>query len=441
MSRTIRITALAMAILAFFIFVGSPFRQAAQAFEVVTDAIIAIIIAGLAAIGITFATTGAFDSLNEYVRTLIDDYCDDHNISPSQFLNGTQSGTNSLGQILINNRFVVVISTFATWLQSKFSVADNTITTLETQGNYLGNCTLTELPTDGLYIRNNYNERWEMELVQIRGSSRTYVEGNGFYIFVSDSPSVVEYNLTVLNSITGAVKRTAHWEVTLSQSSFTINQYTFNPTSVYAAAKQEVDITTGNWVPAIADNSLADMAAAINAGYEIRHNEGIAIHSGDITVPLDDDNYTEGDGAIIDVGAQWGDTYGDVIEGIEGAFSDSEYLIPSITYEGEDEVQEQVQDTPAESISQEVGDYQSPGLQNVFPFCIPFDIYAFFECLAADPVAPSFTWRFYVPGICDEEIELDLSDFDSVAQVVRTMELLAFIVGLAIVTRNRFLRG
>ena len=101
----------------------------------------------------------------------------------------------------------------------------------------------------------------------------------------------------------------------------------------------------------------------------------------------------------------------------------------------------QAQDVPAEPEAPAAGEYAVPGLETIFPFCIPFDIYAFCSALNADPVAPSFEWRMqYAPLGLDYTFEIDLSAFDSVAQVLRTMELLAFCVGLAFWTRH-LIRG
>lgn len=79
-------------------------------------------------------------------------------------------------------------------------------------------------------------------------------------------------------------------------------------------------------------------------------------------------------------------------------------------------------------------------LRKFFPFCIPFDIYDIFVAFAADPVAPHFQWDI---DIWDYtwSIDLDLSAWDEVAAILRRLELLAFIVGLGLVTRDKFLRG
>ena len=101
----------------------------------------------------------------------------------------------------------------------------------------------------------------------------------------------------------------------------------------------------------------------------------------------------------------------------------------------------QAQDVPVVPEVPAAGEYAVPGLETIFPFCIPFDIYVFCSALNADPVAPSFEWRMqYAPLGLDYTFEIDLSAFDGVAQVLRTMELLAFCVGLAFWTRH-LIRG
>ena len=75
-------------------------------------------------------------------------------------------------------------------------------------------------------------------------------------------------------------------------------------------------------------------------------------------------------------------------------------------------------------------------LKQYFPFCIPFDLYAFFTCLNADPVAPVIEWLIPLPGGKTYPFEIDLSVFDPVAQILRRMELLLFCVGLAFKTRD-----
>ena len=75
-------------------------------------------------------------------------------------------------------------------------------------------------------------------------------------------------------------------------------------------------------------------------------------------------------------------------------------------------------------------------LSAFFPFCIPFDLYDFFTCLNADPVAPVIDWIIPMPGGDSYPLQLDLSTFDSVAELLRRLQLLAFCIGLAFKTRD-----
>lgn len=80
-------------------------------------------------------------------------------------------------------------------------------------------------------------------------------------------------------------------------------------------------------------------------------------------------------------------------------------------------------------------------LTNIFPFCIPFDIYAALNLLDAEPVAPSYHFHLEWPYNIVIDFTLDLSPFNQVAAVARTMEILLFIIGLAVMTRSMFIRG
>ena len=81
--------------------------------------------------------------------------------------------------------------------------------------------------------------------------------------------------------------------------------------------------------------------------------------------------------------------------------------------------------------------YRLPDLRNKFPFCIPWDIAKVFSKLKVNArQAPHISWRFNPPNTpIDYTFNLDLEDFEEVATLLRTLELLGFIVGLAFATR------
>ena len=88
-----------------------------------------------------------------------------------------------------------------------------------------------------------------------------------------------------------------------------------------------------------------------------------------------------------------------------------------------------------------VSDYTITGLQDVFPFCIPFDLIDFLNVLDAEPEAPRFQWDFeYAKGKV-YKFDLDLSRFETVAAAFRTFELLGFCLALILITRDKMIKG
>lgn len=76
-------------------------------------------------------------------------------------------------------------------------------------------------------------------------------------------------------------------------------------------------------------------------------------------------------------------------------------------------------------------------LTTIFPFCIPFDIYNMVTMFVAEPEAPHAEWTFNLPWSNQEySVGWDLSAFDGIAQVCRSMELVLFAVGLAVITHK-----
>lgn len=78
------------------------------------------------------------------------------------------------------------------------------------------------------------------------------------------------------------------------------------------------------------------------------------------------------------------------------------------------------------------------GLQDVFPFCIPFDVVDFFKLFSTqERQAPHLVYPFQSELFgFHEEIDIDFSMFDDVAALVRNLELILFIIGLALSTRS-----
>lgn len=432
-----RVLALALAILAFFIFVGSPFEQSAEALVGVDDAIITILIAALAACGITFVTSGAWQNTYSYVEGLFNEYAQDAGLSPKQAVYGIDYGRNNLGNIILNNRFVVLVSAFVQYVKLKLSLSDNSSQVIQAGGSYLGQTECLKLPV--AFVRyGNQN----IDYVVINASGEAYVmNGNNNrvgprLIFVSEEPVTISLTNNGSTDFLMLNKNTANLGNPNNEMNIT------DPKLYWGRANEAYygfsNVSSG-YIPPQVD--VVDIVSAINNFGTVTELASIGVRTGDIVPPEFSPDYTAGDAAVIDVGADWGATLPDIIiDTIPDAFDDGQVADPTITYGAEETLEQEVIEDGEATISNDASAYQVNGLGDVFPFCIPFDLYNFVSCLAAEPVAPSFTWRFYVPGICDETIEIDFSDFDQAAQLLRTMELLLFCVGLAFVTR-KIIRG
>lgn len=91
-------------------------------------------------------------------------------------------------------------------------------------------------------------------------------------------------------------------------------------------------------------------------------------------------------------------------------------------------------------------DYETLGLADLFPFCIPFDIVRFFQAFTATPTTPEFDIKLPTSEKINGQIQyltyhVDLHDFDGVANVVRKLEVVAFCILLCAVTRSRMIRS
>lgn len=84
--------------------------------------------------------------------------------------------------------------------------------------------------------------------------------------------------------------------------------------------------------------------------------------------------------------------------------------------------------------------YTYTQLRFYFPFCLPWDFYAFFVILCEEPKAPVFEWTVPLSALSkdleDYDFKVDLSPFDDAAKTCRQLMLFCFCVGLIFATRE-----
>lgn len=87
------------------------------------------------------------------------------------------------------------------------------------------------------------------------------------------------------------------------------------------------------------------------------------------------------------------------------------------------------------------------GLQNRFPFSIPWDLKMLFSSLQTERRAPHWEYTLYIPpkwlppNGFSYTFEIDLGQFEYLASLMRRLFLLAFVIGLAIYSYGKFFGG
>lgn len=87
------------------------------------------------------------------------------------------------------------------------------------------------------------------------------------------------------------------------------------------------------------------------------------------------------------------------------------------------------------SLPEMPNDWLIYGMEKKFPFDIPFNILFALSLLNHEPEIPKFQGDIDLQ-VCTWHYDIDLTPFDDLATILRKFEVLAFIIGLAILTKN-----
>lgn len=284
------------------VFVCAPFAQA-HAIVGVDDALIVIMIAGLAAAGITFTSTGAFDNLVDYVGGLIEEYATDEGTTAIGLFSDVQYSNNKVGQLLLNNRFVRLISAFATWVKVKLDLVNDDTQSIVEAGSSLDGRAVYVFPVEFRYGQLTLYYTTSVSPVYF---ARTTVNTNTIYFDAFSENNFVLHKITYNSS--GVISSTSDTSATYHDD-YSVYKYTTSgfqgPSSVANAASWEIFGTHSEWQSYMRGTDVVET-----------NNVAIGVNTGVITPPLDDEDYEDGDGALVDVGTTWGGTLKDILDKI-----------------------------------------------------------------------------------------------------------------------------
>lgn len=382
---------------------------------VVSTVIVGAVLASMAAAGIGLAVSGMTTAqLTDWVSGKLTDWTNNIGGSIEDHINGNLITTTARGTLAIGNAAASGIASFIAWLRNELRLSDQTSISVITPSNHdLITASWTLCCEGARHFAYIQMDQFDIPVYAFYQNANDQY-ASGVVIVSAGKPQVLgKRYLTDPN-------RADQWDATPGQYDITTNLWYSN--NYWAGSINGGNRPLVSVFPSLAAG-LAYVRNGIDNGFVVP-GESLTVVTGTIDIPYigTDENW------YIDVGADAGEDVDTVTAGVVADVMDNTLSVSSEVAEEEPPV---VVDGP-------IG---ITGLTSVFPFCIPFDVYALLSCLSADPITPVFTVRFVIPGIINEEFTIDLSPFNTIAQIVRTMELLAFAVGLAMLTRERFLRS
>ena len=98
------------------------------------------------------------------------------------------------------------------------------------------------------------------------------------------------------------------------------------------------------------------------------------------------------------------------------------------------------------TVASDIPQFQTVGLSDLFPFCIPFDFIRFLNAFSDEPKTPEFDIQLPTGLKQNGNLQwytqhVDFHQFDTIAMITRDIELVLFCVGLCLITRNIMIRS
>lgn len=108
-------------------------------------------------------------------------------------------------------------------------------------------------------------------------------------------------------------------------------------------------------------------------------------------------------------------------------------------YVFDDSVPDSIPGDVAVEVPAELSDFTTPGIANVFPFCLPWDFVRGMHLLKSEPEVPHFETEIKIPAFLNVpeqkwKLEIDFKEFEPLARITRWCSLLSFVYVLILIT-------
>jgi hypothetical protein len=423
------------------------------------------------------------DDMNEKMWAAFQEHADDKELSYQEY---TQWLTNASSGVLdTTSEFWGDFKWFVGELYNSKTVSDD-ITTYDYQSLVSGNNIITKVDGDSSgYLRYFTNSSQQLDIsnamVQFPYLTWIYYADTYVWVFLTAKPLILQLSVNDGIGISNT-RLIPYGKYDGFLRCFTISNKSYSGTS---NGSTTTNMGIKNWITYYEDSNIHCNyipqiyynGALYDPSYDLPEVKDDYTHVGGASDVFDRDNSLDnydlvgGLGLTGDVAIDWpgllgldgvaddAETWADVLAGVIAGVVAGELdwtdvmdglgVVPvdvatDKVIGNEGVTDEDVSKDEADESTTISADYTIQGLEKLFPFCLPFDLIHFFNVLSAEPEAPCFT--IPVPymtasGMTTYDVEIDLSKFDSVAQLLRTMELLVFIIGLIMITRDKMIKG
>lgn len=430
-----------------------PFAPVARAFVLADDIIIATVIAFGAACGLTLTFAGLDDSgVLDSVGSMLDDYLSSISVSSLQEWCDSSAITVLDGLLRMSADVADKIASFWSWAQTHFSVSAGVT---------------TEVSTDVLLppftVSSSFTVTSLLDSHSVLSAAYTGLAASGIGLtYGSDAYDTL---IAILDDIDGAYTLDIYVGRIATSSVETVvyvpvtplligNTHSPSDPSYVAAARASLS-NPGSTMVTISDPFLlndptgygtgpAVTGAGFNGYHYLISNVNGSFTSTSIigadAIDVPQDVVTPG---WIDVGAPSTATLDEVTDQVVDDAIAGE-LVPVLDLSETQPGPLEPTPSPGPVVPgwpEQLPTIPVSSLTDKLPFCIPGDLISIIGALQAEPLAPVIELDFEPWGLPDTVISLDLSRFDDVAVLCRRLELVLYVVGLAVATRRIYIRG
>lgn len=374
----------------------------------------------LASIGLPLTATGGSSAVTAGVTAAAGEYAAATGAAASgeAFLGTVAAGTaiSTAGAIVLTAAAAVAVGAFAYWLYETYFADGDTSATVYDKSGYFdvnGLCVSDDIPFG---TRVDFGNGYYLDVNWIDEGAETlevyFNTEKGLYHQKSDGYS----GSTLVYDYLGSFKMVAAEGFTEIYASESL--YGTYPKDYHRILRANYSVST---LLGISPQTLSLLVS--DAGFE--------------SVP----EFPDTQQMVIDVGAAPGTTLDDLAQSVPDAIANGNFqptyniqVSPAPDPVPVPDPAPEVNPNPDVEAPEDIAPY-TVGLGEVFPFCIPFDIYHMVTMFAAEPEAPAATWEFTLPWSGQEcEVSWSLEEWDEVAKLCRSLELVLFCVGLAAAT-------